>query len=53
MAKVETVEKNNVWTMEIYEGEDLRLEEIEIPAVAENKSGISGDWNVWGMWKTK
>ncbi len=53
VAKVETVEKNNVWTMEIYEGEDLRLEEFEIPAVAENKSGISGDWNVWGMWKTK
>lgn len=43
----------DTWTMEIYEGETLRLESIEIADTGKTKQGKSSDWNVWDLLKTK
>lgn len=43
----------NTWTMEIYEGETLRLESIEIADAGDSKSTKSSDWSVWDLLKTK
>jgi pilus assembly protein CpaB len=43
----------NTWTMEIYEGETLRLESIEIADAGVEESGKSSDWSVWNLFKTK
>ncbi len=46
--------KKNFWTMEIYEGDKLRLEEVELPeaAKAETPASPTGNWNVWDLLKT-
>ena len=46
--------KKNFWTMEIYEGDKLRLEEVELPeaAKAETPATPTGNWNVWDLLKT-
>ena len=46
--------KKNFWTMEIYEGDKLRLEVVELPeaAKAETRTPPTGDWNVWDLLKT-
>ena len=47
--------KKNFWTMEIYEGDRLRLEEVELPESAKAETSVSpaGDWNVWDLLKTR
>jgi pilus assembly protein CpaB len=37
------------WTMEIYEGDKVRLESVELPS----DSSATGDWNIWGLWNQK
>ena len=49
--KVAQLDNPNVWTMEIYEGDKVRLEEIELPINPEAPE--SGNWNVWDLLKTK
>lgn len=49
--KFEKTENKNLWTMEIYEGDKVRLEQIELPMVAEVPA--SGNWNMWDLLKTK
>ena len=41
----------NLWTMEIYEGDKVRLETVEMPITAE--APVSGGWNMWDLLKTK
>jgi pilus assembly protein CpaB len=42
----------NTWTMEIYDGEKLRLESIEIADTGHNgNSNGSSDWSVWDLFK--
>lgn len=43
----------NTWTMEIYEGETLRLESVTIADAGDSKSGQGTDWSVWNLFKTK
>lgn len=40
-----------IWTMEIYEGDKVRLESVELPIDAE--APASGNWNMWDLLKTK
>lgn len=49
--QVAQLENPNVWTMEIYEGDKVRLEAIELPIDAEVPA--SGNWNMWDLLKTK
>jgi len=45
--------KKNTWTMEIYEGETLRLESITVAESVPGKNGqTSGTWSVWDMFKS-
>ena len=46
--------KKNFWTMEIYEGDKLRLEKVELPeaAKAETPATPTENWNVWDLLKT-
>ena len=37
------------WTMEIYEGDKVRLESVELPS----DSSATGDWNIWGLLNQK
>lgn len=47
------VDKKNIWTMEIYEGDTLRLESISIPEAAENgAANSSGGWSFLNLWKS-
>jgi len=52
-APVNVVQRDNpnVWTMEIYEGDNVRLETINLPIDA----GVtaSGNWNMWDLLKMK
>ncbi len=52
---VAEVAVKNTWTMEIYEGETVRLESIEIPEIAkaEMPAASSADWSVWDLLKTR
>lgn len=52
-APVKVAQRGNpdVWTMEIYEGDRIRLEQIELPMDAELSA--SGNWNVWDLLKAK
>jgi len=44
----------NTWTMEIYQGETLRLESIELPEAKEKDSGNSQQpWSLLNLWNTK
>lgn len=49
--KAEKRDSTNMWTMEIYEGDKVRLETIELPMTPE--APASGAWNVWDLLKTK
>ena len=47
------VRDKNTWTIEIYEGDERRLETIRLADADENKSGTaSGGWNIWDMLKS-
>lgn len=48
--KVAQLDNPNVWTMEIYEGDKVRLETVELPLDAETPA--SGTWNMWDLLKT-
>jgi hypothetical protein len=52
-APVNASQRDNpsVWTMEIYEGDKVRLEVIDLPKDA----GVtaSGNWNIWNLLKSK
>ncbi|MFN9717210.1 MAG: Flp pilus assembly protein CpaB [Planctomycetota bacterium] len=43
----------NTWTMRIYEGENLRVESVEIADTGDTKSSDGSDWSVWNLFKTK
>jgi hypothetical protein len=49
--KAEKHDSANLWTMEIYEGDQVRLETIELPMTPE--APASGGWNMWDLLKTK
>jgi len=49
--KAEKHDSTNMWTMEIYEGDKVRLETIELPMTPE--APASGGWNMWDLLKTK
>ncbi len=49
--KVALLDNPNVWTMEIYEGNNVRLESIELQMIAE--SPASANWNMWDLLKSK
>jgi len=49
--KAEKHDSANMWTMEIYEGDKVRLETIELPMTPE--APTSGAWNMWDLLKTK
>lgn len=49
--RVAQLDNPNVWTMEIYEGEKVRMEAIELPMHAE--APASGNWNLWDLLKAK
>ena len=49
--KVAQLDNPNVWTMEIYEGDKVRLETIELPLSSE--ASTSGNWSMWDLLKTK
>ena len=49
--KAEKHDSANMWTMEIYEGDKVRLETIELPMTPE--APASGGWNMWDLLKTK
>ena len=49
--KAEKHDSTNLWTMEIYEGEKVRLETIELPMTPEVPA--SGGWKMWDLLKTK
>lgn len=46
---VARIDNQELWTMEIYEGDKVRLETIELPKTAEAVG--SGDWNMWDLLK--
>jgi pilus assembly protein CpaB len=48
------VASKNSWTMEIYEGEKLRLESVTIAEADTEKSSQnnSGSWNIWKVFKS-
>lgn len=48
--KVAAVHNPNVWTMEIYEGDQVRMEAIELPVNAEATG--SANWNMWDLLKS-
>lgn len=53
VAELKPPAKKNTWTMEIYEGETLRLESITVAESVPGKNGqISGTWSVWDMFKS-
>lgn len=53
VVQIAAVEKKNTWTMEIYEGDTLRLESISIPEATDNKAGSpSGSWSFLNLWKS-
>lgn len=47
--KLAQVDNPNVWTMEIYEGDNVRLEAIELPVSAE--APAASNWNMWDLLK--
>ena len=47
--QVAQIDSQNVWTMEIYEGTNVRLEAVTLPMSAE--AAASGNWNVWNLFK--
>lgn len=47
--KVAQIDPANLWTMEIYEGDKVRLETVEMP-VSAGATG-SGSWNMWDLLK--
>lgn len=49
--RVAHLDNANVWTMEIYEGDKVRMESITLPSDAE--APASGNWNMWDLLKTK
>ena len=49
--KAEKHDSANPWTMEIYEGDQVRLETIELPMTPE--APAAGGWNMWDLLKTK
>ena len=49
--KVAQRDNPNVWTMEIYEGDKVRMESITLPLDAE--APASGNWNMWDLLKSK
>jgi len=49
--KAEKRDNTNLWTMEIYESDKIRLETIEFPMTPE--APASGAWNMWDLLKTK
>ena len=49
--KVAQLDNPNVWTMEIYEGDQVRIESVELPLATE-APGTSG-WNMWDLLKSK
>ena len=49
--KVAQQDDANIWTMEIYEGNNVRLEAVQLPIDAEVPA--SGNWNMWDLLKTK
>ncbi len=49
--KVAQRDDANIWTMEIYEGNNVRLEAVQLPIAAEVPA--SGNWNMWDLLKTK
>jgi pilus assembly protein CpaB len=53
VAEIEAIRDENTWTIEIYEGDERRLEIIRLADADENKSGTpSGSWNIWDMLKS-
>lgn len=50
-AKAAKPDSANLWTMEIYEGDNVRLETIEMPVSAE--APAAAGWNMWDLLKTK
>ena len=53
MPAIASVNDENIWTMEIYEGEELRLESIRIPdAGGKESSKPSGNWSMWDLLKS-
>jgi pilus assembly protein CpaB len=52
-AETLAIRDENTWTIEIYEGNERRLETIRLADADENKSGTpSGSWNIWDMLKS-
>ena len=52
-AETPAIRDENTWTIEIYEGNERRLETIRLADADENKSGTpSGSWNIWDMLKS-
>ncbi len=50
----DTGKTKNTWTMEIYQGETLRLESIELSEAKEQDSGKSQQpWSLLNLWNTK
>ena len=49
--KAEEHNSANLWTMEIYVGDQVRLETIELPMAPGARA--SGEWNMWDLLKTK
>jgi len=42
-------DNKNTWTMEIYQGDSVRVESIEIAEAVETP----GSWSLWDMWKSE
>ncbi|HQZ64260.1 MAG TPA: Flp pilus assembly protein CpaB [Planctomycetaceae bacterium] len=49
--KVAKLNDHDIWTMEIYEGDQVRIESIQVPLPAE--SPATQGWNMWDLLKTK
>lgn len=50
--EIAPVTPKNSWTMEIYEGEKLRLESVTIADAEKGSQKTSGSWNIWNMFKS-
>jgi len=49
---IATATPKNSWTMEIYEGDRLRLEPVTIADAEKNSQNTSGNWSLWNVFKS-
>ena len=52
VAEIAPAAPKNSWTMEIYEGETLRLESVTIAEAEKGSQKTSDGWNIWKMFKS-